>query len=35
VLVACIIRADDGGNKQLWNVGLLLRDNTAQYPKRL
>jgi hypothetical protein len=25
----------DGGRKHLWNVGQLLRDYTAQYPRRL
>jgi hypothetical protein len=30
-----IIRAiDDGGSKDLWNVGERLPDYTAQYPKR-
>jgi hypothetical protein len=29
------IRLDDGGSKHLWNVGQLLRDYTAQYPRRL
>jgi hypothetical protein len=28
-------RPDDGGSKHLWNVGLLLRDYTAQYLKML
>jgi hypothetical protein len=31
----CENRPDDGGSKHLWNVGLVLRDYTAQYPRRL
>jgi hypothetical protein len=30
-----IYRPDDGSSKQLWKVGKLLRDYTAQYPWRL
>jgi hypothetical protein len=28
-------RPNDGGSKHLWNVGLLQRDYTALYPRRL
>jgi hypothetical protein len=28
-------RPDEGGSKHLWNVGQLLPDYTAQYPRRL
>jgi hypothetical protein len=33
--VYCLHCPDDGGSTHLWNVGLLLRDYTAPYPRSL
>jgi hypothetical protein len=34
-IVRAIYRCDNGGSKHLWNVGLLQRDYTTLYPRKI